>query len=294
MKNQSAREDQALPQQEQQQQEQEQEHEQEQEQEQQQEQQQPAHPSVDEMVLDANTQARVVELLPGTVSSTHIELLRPNTRALVLRLGRRADTEVWLAALNEACASSAVVPDPSADQQERAATRIQAAHRGALARRSTRQHMANISMDVVNIQNFLRKHGQHVEIHIDEKVVDLREHDVLNSVLNGVTELKLANSMVHAVPTSLRALVSLKTLRLEHIQLREVPESIGMLVRLVTLSMAHNELTVLPPCLGKLSRLRHLDLSHNKIAEAPSRLGSMNMLESLNMAHNMLREVSAA
>lgn len=105
------------------------------------------------------------------------------------------------------------------------------------------------------------------------------------------TELDLRNQGITEIPSEIRLLFSLKSLRLDGNQLTAVPPEIGFLSSLKSLRLDGNQLTAVPPEIGLLTGLKSLDLSVNQLTILPPEIGRLTRLQSLDLSGNDLTDL---
>ena len=84
---------------------------------------------------------------------------------------------------------------------------------------------------------------------------------------------------VNKLPSSVRKLKNLKTLKLYSCNYKEVPTVISNLKKLKILSFSGNDLKVIPNWIDQLTELKKLDFSMNKLKSVPSTLKNLKKLE---------------
>ena len=107
--------------------------------------------------------------------------------------------------------------------------------------------------------------------------------------LSSLVSLNLRSNRLTHLPTTIGALVSVKTLELGFNRLQgELETAIGTLSSLEALGIDHNRLEGLPPNLGFLKKLDELDASHNNLVVLPESLAQLN-IRRLQLSNNKIQ-----
>lgn len=106
--------------------------------------------------------------------------------------------------------------------------------------------------------------------------------------LTKLEELSVGYSL-HALPSSIGQLVSLKKLRLSMNKLAVLPREIGALKSLETLDLMGNKLSCLPDEIRELTSLKQLMLGSNRLTKAPSAIVKLPALEYVSLEGNQIK-----
>ena len=104
-----------------------------------------------------------------------------------------------------------------------------------------------------------------------------------------IIELDLESVNLVKIPTEIKRLQVLTTLRLIGNEIDEIPKEIGNLANLIVLNLENNNLTTLPPEIGNLNNLIFLDINTNKLTSIPIELTNLIALQDLYLSHNQLK-----
>ena len=105
---------------------------------------------------------------------------------------------------------------------------------------------------------------------------------------NALTELRLFNNQLTALPDSFGNLSALTQLYLENNQLTSLPDSFVRLTALTRLSLGNNQLTSLPDSFVDLRALTELWLQKNQLTSLPHKFGDLRALTVLSLHQNQL------
>ena len=103
--------------------------------------------------------------------------------------------------------------------------------------------------------------------------------------LSHLTELRVSNNAIKALPAQIRMLQQLVVLAVDANKLTELPATVAELPALTTLNARQNSIKALPDLAG-LGRLKILALSSNALAAPPPGLASLASLEELYLNGN--------
>ena len=112
------------------------------------------------------------------------------------------------------------------------------------------------------------------------------------SHLANSTQVNLCDQRyIHILPTTLKYLQHLTSLKLCCNHFTRLPREMGYLQSLKSLSINRNKLTHLPETFGLLQNLRILDAGENQLVEIPETLGMLKKLETLILGRNQITHI---
>jgi Leucine-rich repeat (LRR) protein len=114
---------------------------------------------------------------------------------------------------------------------------------------------------------------------------------IAKAVASRSKDLQISGTLLAELPSEIRQLIQLETLKLDENRLEHLPPEIGRLENLKYLRLSVNALDELPPEFERLSALSSLALDHNRFVSLPLAVCRLTQLRTLDLTTNRLRSL---
>jgi Leucine-rich repeat (LRR) protein len=114
-----------------------------------------------------------------------------------------------------------------------------------------------------------------------------------NQAIFTFASLDLSNLNLTAIPSQIKYLTQLTTLKVDNNQINRIPPEIGALVNLTEFICYDNELQDFPPEFAHLTQLVKLDCSYNSFQSIPLEIAKLNQLKILDFSNNKIQNIPA-